>query len=63
MDEFGTSIRHNDEATVKCAPFYYMQTGVMFSIIWLEKNLEMGGKWFRKEKILSEMRMFLIWII
>lgn len=44
MDEFGTSIRHNDEATVKCAPFYYMQTGVMFSIIWLEKNLEMGGK-------------------
>jgi hypothetical protein len=44
MDEFGTSIRHNDEATVKCAPFYYVPTGIMFSLIWLEKSLEMGGK-------------------
>lgn len=42
MDEFGTSIRHNDDPTVKCAPFYFLQTGVMFSIMWLTKNLKIG---------------------
>lgn len=43
MDEFGSSIRHNDNPTVRCAPFYFMATGVMFSVIWPVKDLEFGG--------------------
>ena len=44
MDEFGSSIRHNDNPTVKCAPFYYIPTATMYSIIWPIVDLEFGGK-------------------
>ncbi len=44
MDEFGSSIRHSDEPTVSCAPFYYLPSQTMYSIIWPLKNLECGGR-------------------
>lgn len=44
MDEFGSAIRHNDDPTVRCAPFYFMATGVMFSVIWPVEDLEFGDE-------------------
>ncbi len=40
----GSSIRHNDDPTVACAPFLYLPTNVMYSIMWLKKNLNYRGK-------------------
>ena len=43
MDEFGSSIRHNDQPTVEMAPFFYLPTQTMYSIMWPVKNLSKGG--------------------
>jgi tubulin--tyrosine ligase-like protein 12 len=40
MDEFGSSIRHSDTPTVKCAPFFYLGTNEMLTIMWPLKDLE-----------------------
>ncbi len=47
MDEFGTSIRHSDKPTVKCAPFFYLPTNTMFSIIWPIEDLKKGGNFIK----------------
>jgi hypothetical protein len=43
MDEFGSGIRHRDEPTIRCVPFYNVATGTMFSLIWPLRDLENGG--------------------
>lgn len=40
MDEFGSSIRHNDAPTVEIKPFCYLPSQTMFSIMWPNKNLK-----------------------
>ena len=39
----GSSIRHNDDPSVACAPFLYLPTNVMYSIMWLKKDLNYRG--------------------
>lgn len=44
MDEFGSSLRHNNEPTVKCSPFFYLATNTMFTIMWPLVDLEHGDE-------------------
>lgn len=44
MDEFGSSIRHNDEPTVNVVPFCYLPTKTMYSILWPVKTLTFGDE-------------------
>ncbi len=44
MDEFGSSIRHNEDPSVKCAPFYFLENKTMFSVMWPVKTLEAGDE-------------------
>jgi tubulin--tyrosine ligase-like protein 12 len=44
MDEFGSSIRHNDKATVEIKPFCYLPSKTMFSIMWPIKDLKNGDE-------------------
>lgn len=43
MDEFGSSIRHSNDPSVECMPFYYVPTATMYSIVWPRTNLSKGG--------------------
>ena len=47
MDEFGSSIRHSDDPTVECMPFYYIPTATMYSLVWPLKLLTKGSKFLR----------------
>lgn len=44
MDEFGSSIRHNNNPNVECSPFIYLPTGVTYTIMWPLENLKENGK-------------------
>ncbi|RNA07704.1 tubulin--tyrosine ligase 12 [Brachionus plicatilis] len=44
MDEFGSSLRHSDDPSIKCSPFYYIPTATMYSIIWPLKDLKNGDE-------------------
>ncbi len=44
MDEFGSSIRHNEEPTIRIAPFYFLENKTMFSVMWPVKTLEFGDE-------------------
>jgi tubulin--tyrosine ligase-like protein 12 len=43
MDEFGSSIRHNDKPTMQCGIFYYIPTKTMYSILYPLQDLTNGG--------------------
>ena len=43
MDEFGSSIRHNDTPKVQVVPFYYVGEKAMFSIMFPLTDLNNGG--------------------
>ena len=42
MDEFGSSIRHNDSPNVRCAPFLFLPSNLMFSIVWPTHDIQKG---------------------
>ncbi len=42
MDEFGSSIRHSDTPNVRCVPFLFLPSNLMFSIIWPVEDLQTG---------------------
>ena len=43
MDEFGSSVRHNDSPNVKCVPFFYLPTQTMYSILWPVDDIYFQG--------------------
>lgn len=44
MDEFGSSVRHNDSPNVRCVPFLFMPSNVMFSLIWPIEDIPQGAE-------------------
>ena len=44
MDEFGSSIRHNNNPSVEVKPFCYLPSKTMFSIMWPMRDLKEGDE-------------------
>lgn len=42
MDEFGSAIRHSDNPNVRCVPFLFQPSNIMFSLIWPTEDLVSG---------------------
>lgn len=50
MDEFGSSIRHSEEPNMKCAPFYYIPTNSMYTLIWPLTDIGFNGEFLMNKK-------------
>jgi tubulin--tyrosine ligase-like protein 12 len=46
MDEFGSSVRHNDKPTIQCSIFYYIPTKTVYSILYPLQELSEGGLFY-----------------
>lgn len=46
MDEFGSRIRHSEEPNFRVVPFYHINSGLVYSIMWPVREIEVGG-WYK----------------
>ena len=60
MDEFGSRIRHSDHPSVSIKCFYYANSGISYSVMFLNKDLSYGGNTltYIYEKILNSLLEF-----
>ncbi|KAL6117127.1 ttll12 [Pungitius sinensis] len=42
LDEFGSQVQHSDRPTCSMAPFFYVQGGLAYSVLWPLQNLQEG---------------------
>ncbi|XP_010792488.1 tubulin--tyrosine ligase-like protein 12 [Notothenia coriiceps] len=44
MDEFGSRVQHSDQPSCRMAPFFYMQGGLAYTLLWPLHDLQEGGE-------------------
>ncbi|KAH9525039.1 Tubulin--tyrosine ligase-like protein 12 [Bulinus truncatus] len=44
MDEFGSRIRHSDTPNFRVVPFYHMNSGLVYSVMWPINEIELGDE-------------------
>ncbi|KAI8791781.1 tubulin--tyrosine ligase protein 12 [Biomphalaria glabrata] len=44
MDEFGSRIRHSEEPNFRVVPFYHINSGLVYSIMWPVREIEVGDE-------------------
>ncbi|KAI4802867.1 hypothetical protein CesoFtcFv8_026105 [Champsocephalus esox] len=44
MDEFGSRVQHSDQPSCRMAPFFYMQGGLAYTLLWPLHDLQEGDE-------------------
>uniref|UniRef100_A0AAQ4RE03 Tubulin tyrosine ligase-like family, member 12 n=1 Tax=Gasterosteus aculeatus aculeatus TaxID=481459 RepID=A0AAQ4RE03_GASAC len=44
LDEFGSQVQHSDRPSCSMAPFFYVQGGLAYSVLWPLQNLQEGDE-------------------
>lgn len=55
LDEFGSQVQHSDRPSCSMAPFYYVQGGLAYSVLWPLQNLQEGGESRHRQTRMEDM--------